>query len=384
MDHHSAAAEQAARFYFTLTEIDTLARRPPTCSSLFQGPFQPARRDFGISEIQVGKDLIPVTRKDILIQPFHALVQMRLNIRRDVPQVLVVPPLSGHLPFVMRDLIAGMLPQNDVSVLDWINARHIAVRHGNFGFDDNVGCIVDALKTFDPDTSVLALCQGGVPALAATALLAEESAAPPALILISAPVDPLANPTRVVDMLREHSMCWFNSNVIRPVRQPGAGAGRNVYPARIQLTGLMAYLDRHLTERGELFRKLTRDDGWDPERFPFFDLYTSLMDLPDAVFLENIRLVFQERAIARGTLWIGTRRVDCNAITSTALMTIEGDQDDIAAPGQTEAAQGLCENIPDTRRNHLLVGECGHFSTFYGETVRNRIAPAINAFLQGV
>ena len=356
---------------------------PPTPSSQsLQGPFQPARRGFGVDAIRVGDDMITVTQRDVQASPFCTLVQLHADSQRDAARLLVVPPLSGHFPFVMRDLFAALARDHDVFVTDWTNARHVPVKHGNFHFDDNVERVMDALRFLGPETRVLALCQGGVPALAATALLTEEGIAPRALVLIAAPIDPLANPTRVVELLRERSMDWFESHVIQTVEPRFPGAGRRVYPASTQLLGLMTYLGRHLAERGELFEKLTRDDGADPDRFPFLDLYTSVMDLPDAVFLENIRLVFHERAIADGTLRISNRPVDCRAIAPTALMTIEGEKDDIAAPGQTEAAHGLCPNIPDARRRHLLVADCGHFSTFYGDKLRGTIAPAITAFLQ--
>jgi poly(3-hydroxybutyrate) depolymerase len=234
-----------------------------------------------------------------------------------------------------------------------------------------------------PGAHVIALCQGAVPALAATALLAEHEPelAPRSLILLGGPVDPLANPTRVVQLLRNNPPEWFEQNVVKRVGPSYPGASRKVYPARHQMSALTAYFYRHWTSGGELRGQMLADDGIDPKTVPFFDLFTSLMDLPAQLFLENIQKVFQDRDIWTGQLeWRG-HAVDFGAIRHTALMTIEGTNDDIAAPGQTRAAHQLCPNVPTSMRRTLAVEGAGHFGLFHGQGWRRKILPEINAFM---
>jgi poly(3-hydroxybutyrate) depolymerase len=221
-----------------------------------------------------------------------------------------------------------------------------------------------------------------MPALAATALLAKNdpALAPRTLTLIGGPVDPLANPTRVVRMLRQRSLKWLEANALDTVDPSYPGAQRPVYPAHLQMSALLAYLYRHLTSGGELAQKILNDDGLDPVNFPFFDLFISLMDLPAKYFLENIEKVFLDRAAWTGKLTWRDEPVDFGAIRNTALLTIEGAEDDIAAPGQTSAAHRLCPNLAADMRRSLVVPGSGHFSLFYGKMCRELVLPEIKAF----
>ncbi len=277
----------------------------------------------------------------------------------------------------------GLAGQADVSVTDWLNACFVPLSEGEFGFDENIETIADSIKLLGPDVHVIALCQGVVPALAATAVLAQSDPAsvPRSLILMGGPVDPLANPTRVVNLLRQRSLPWIEANSLDRVGPFLPGANRRVYPARHQLSALFAYYCRHFLSGGEVFHKAFEDDGLDPARFPFLELFTALMDLPARYFLENIQKVFLAREPWVGGLsWHG-EPVDFTAIRDTALMTIEGELDDIAAPGQTSAAHRLCPNIPNDQRNKLIMDGAGHFSLFYGRLCREKVLPEITAFI---
>lgn len=361
---------------------------PPSASDFwnwFIPREQPARRAFGVGSAHYeGRD-IPVHEHVSLDLPFGALVGFHPGCK-PARQFLLVPPLSGHFAFLLRDVVVGLLPSARVFVLDWVNARYAPLSAGDFGFDDNIAYILRVLRMLGPSTYVFALCQGVTPALAATAILSQEdkTLAPRSLILMAGPVDPLANPTRVVRLLRQWPLDWFRAHVLARVGQGYPGAGRLVYPADIQLQGLQAYFARHFTGRLELYGKVVNDDGADRERLPFLDLYTSIMDLPAAQFLENVQLNFHERAACSGALrWRGSP-VDFGAIRRTALMTIEGEFDDIAAPGQTQAAHALCHHIPREEHKRCLEPGCGHFSLFHGRRWREQILPEICAFVEAL
>jgi len=355
-------------------------------SLLFAGGNQPARRDLGISSIAAQDSVVPVRVQavDLIKTPFCTVVELT---RADVePQsnVLLVAPLSGHFPVLLRDLIIGLLPSCRVYVTDWINVRHVPAEHGSFGLDTNISYLLDIIRALPPRLNVIALCQGGVPALAATALLASDNdpRTPASLTLVGSPIDPLANLTGVAALLRSHPLSWFEANLINPVPVTYAGAGRSVYPAHLHLVPLWIYLTRRVSEGGELRTKVFFDDGADPGRFPFLDLFTSIMDLDGRFLLENTRAVFQECLLREGAFHFQGAHVDPAAIKQTALLTIEGGLDDIAAPGQTSAAHALCSSLPDRFHQAVVVPRSGHFSLFHGNSCRRHVLPVIRKFLK--
>lgn len=350
---------------------------------LWRGADQPARRGFGIDAIPTASGRVPIIQNDLYRKPFAVLTHFQ---RQGIPpppgRALIIPPLSGHFPFLFRDLVLALLPDLDVAVVEWINVRHVPAAAGRFTLDSDIEETVKAIQHFNGDLHVIGVCQGAISALAATAILAQsgEAAVPRSVILIAAPVDPIANPTNVVRLIRARPLSWFKRNALAHVSARYAGAGRQVYPAHRQLTALTAYLTRHLLQGGRLREKLRRDDGADPVQFPFLDAVTSVMDLPGQWFLDNLRAVFHERALPGNTLrWRG-QPIDLTAIHKTALMTIEAEYDDIAAPGQTLAAHALCPRLPLDHREHYLLPGGSHFSTFHGDSVRQKIGPRIVGF----
>jgi len=345
---------------------------------------EPMRRDFGIDSVLGHAGAVQIRQRDLVRFPFCALTEFA-GAPNAGDRMLLVAPLSGHFAFILREMVIGLLPTSTVCVTDWLNARFVPPSEGDFGFDENIEVVIDSIRRLGSGLHVCALCQAVVPALAATAILSlhEPSLAPRSLVLIGGPVDPLANPTRVVQLLRQRSLSAIEASALATVSAAFPGAGRRVYPAPNQLAALLAYYSRHMMSGGELMQKTFNDDGSDPIRFPFLDLFTSLMDLPATYFLQNIRKIFLERQPWDGQLrWRG-EPVDFGAIRDTALMTVEGEDDDIAAPGQTRAAHRLCPSIPDQMRRHLLLSGAGHFSLFYGRTWREKVLPAINAFRYG-
>jgi poly(3-hydroxybutyrate) depolymerase len=353
---------------------------------LYAGADQPARLSLEIDSIELQGERVPILSRDVLQMPFCALTRFVRSDGTHLPKVIVVAPLSGHFPIMLRDLVIGLLPSFQVFITDWVNARNVALDQGPFDLEKNASYIVEMMEHLGPGLNVMALCQAALPALVATAYLAEtsEPSAPRTLVLIAAPVDPSANPTRVVRLIRARSLSWYERNVITPVPPPFPGQDRLVYPGSVQLLGLWAYLARHVGEGGELLGKMLHDDGDDPLRFPFLDLYSTLMDLPAEVFLDTIRHIYQERSIWRRKLTAHSRSVDFAAIRSTALMTVEGGDDDIAAPGQTRRAHDLCPAVPNDARRHLLVPDCGHFSLFHGDIWRTWVLPEVRAFIDRI
>jgi poly(3-hydroxybutyrate) depolymerase len=306
----------------------------------------------------------------------RSLCRFRHGSRR----LLIVAPLAGGYPVLLRDLAIALLRELDeVVVTDWPDSRYVPKGVGAFGLADNILHVETMIRRLGPAPHVLAVCQGVVPAIAATALLsaAADEATPLSLTLVGGPVDPMAGPSRVVRLLRERSLGWFEENVIDEVEDIYPGRGRRVYSRAHQLETFSAYALRHVIERRELFWKMLLDDGEDPIRFPFATLCSSLMDIPAELMLDMVRDVFQRDCLAESNLHVGGRRVELRAIERTALATIEGAEDDIAAPGQTSAAHALCPGIPEPLRRKLTVPGSGHFSLFHGSRSRSIVVPAI-------
>lgn len=350
---------------------------------LYAGPDQPARRGFDIEELTLAGERIPVSARDTPLMPFCVLTELARSDRQALPPVLIVAPLSGHFAILMRDVVIGLLPYFRVYITDWINARHVPAAHP-FSLNANIACVLSALEHVGPGTSIIALCQAGVPALAATALLARAAHrhCPYALVLMAAPIDPLASPTPVVHSLRERPLSWFEEHVLAHVSRAFPGKGRLVYPAHLQLTALCAYLSRHVAQGTDLAAKLTDDDGADPQRFPFLDLYTSIMDLDAQYFLENTRVLYHECALRNGLLTYCGEPIDLRAVQRSKLVTVEAEWDDIAAPGQTSAAHDLCSSLPAGARGRLVAPRSGHFALFHGRVWRDIVLPRVLEHLE--
>jgi poly(3-hydroxybutyrate) depolymerase len=278
-----------------------------------------------------------------------------------------------------------MLPHYDVYITDWVDARTVPLLEGSFDLDDYVDYVTEFLRHLGPDTSVMAVCQPSVPVMAAVALMnaAKDPAAPQTMILIGGPIDTRRNPTAVNRLAEEKGMDWFRNNVIMKVPAPHAGMMRDVYPGFLQLGGFMTMnLDRHIDAHRELFWHLVEGDGDSAEKHrEFYDEYMSVMDLTADFYLQTVEKVFVTHDLPKGTLTHRNSRVDPSKITQTALMTIEGERDDISGVGQTEAAQDLCSNLPKEKKLHHLQPGVGHYGVFNGSRFRKEIVPRIVAFV---
>ena len=343
---------------------------------------------FGIEDTVSGDELVAVEEVEVLAKDFCRLVnfaKLREPQAKPEHKLLIVAPMSGHYATLLRGTVESMLQHYDVYITDWIDARTVPVSHGTFDLDDYVDYVAEFLRHLGPDTSVMAVCQPSVPVMAAVSLMnaAKDPAAPKTMILMGGPIDTRRNPTAVNKLAEEKGADWFRNNVIMKVPAPHAGMMRDVYPGFLQLGGFMTMnLDRHVDAHRELFWHLVEGDGDSADKHrEFYDEYMSVMDLTADFYLQTVEKVFVNHDLPRGTLTHRNQLVDPSKITRTALMTIEGERDDISGVGQTEAAQDLCSNLaPEKKLHHLQMG-VGHYGVFNGSRFRKEIVPRIVEFV---
>lgn len=343
--------------------------------------------EFGIRDTIVNDDLVAVEETAVLTKPFCKLLNFRKvwSPKKAQHKLLIVAPMSGHYATLLRGTVESMLPHYDTFITDWIDARSVPAFEGSFDLDDYVDYVTEMLQFLGPDTSVMAVCQPSVPVMAAVSLMnaANDPCAPKTMILMGGPIDTRRNPTAVNRLAQEKGVDWFRSNVIMKVPPPHAGMMRDVYPGFLQLGGFMTMnLDRHLDAHRELFWHLVEGDGDSAEKHrEFYDEYMSVMDLTAEFYLETVEKVFVTHDLPNGTLTHRNTLVDPSKITRTALMTIEGERDDISGVGQTEAAQDLCSNLPKEKKLHHLQPGVGHYGVFNGSRFRKEIVPRIIEFV---
>ncbi|HLQ85496.1 MAG TPA: polyhydroxyalkanoate depolymerase [Salinisphaeraceae bacterium] len=320
-------------------------------------------------------------------RPFGQLKHfVRQADRPDDPRLLIVAPLSGHFSTLLRDTVQALVPEQDVYVTDWRDARQVPLAAGRFGLDEYIDYLIDFMAYLGPNTHVLAVCQPAVPMLAATAIMAADGhpCTPRSLTLMGGPIDTRIDPTAPNKLATSHDLAWFSQHMIDTVPPPYPGALRRVYPGFLQLSGFITMnAERHLDAFKRLFHSIVDNDAANIDRHRrFYNDYLAVMDMPAAFYLDTIQRVFQEFHLARGCFTHHGRPVDLAAIKNTALFTIEGEKDDICSPGQTEAAQQLCPNIPAAKRRHHLQPDVGHYGVFSGRRWRSEIAPLLRDFIR--
>ncbi len=341
---------------------------------------------WGLDEVSIDGKTVPVSFQTALETPFCDLLHVKRAGSFNDPKLLIVAPLSGHWATLLRGTVAEMMKTHDVYITDWKDARDVPLARGRFGLEDYIDLVRQFLTHLGPRTHLMAVCQPAVPALAAVALMAEDGdpAQPPTMTLMGGPIDVDAAPTVPVNLARQNPLGWFERNVVTnvPFRYPGRL--RRVYPGFMQLTGFMTMnLDRHVNAHIKLFEHLVEGDGDSAAAHrKFYDEYLSVMDLPAEFYLETVHEVFQRRALATGQLQCRGRTVNPAAIRGTALFTVEGELDDISAPGQTIAAHRLCSGLADDMRFQYLQKACGHYGIFNGRRWREQIAPRVTGFIR--
>ena len=334
-----------------------------------------------IDSVMVGAEPVPVTEQAVLVTPFATLLRFRKQGGGAQPKVLVVAPMSGHFATLLRDTVRTLLLDHDVHVTDWHNVRDVPLAEGRFGLDEYTQHIIDFLAAMGPGASVVAVCQPCVAALVATALMSEDrhEATPASLTLMAGPIDCRISPTAVNQLANAKSIAWFERNLISLVPWRHGGAGRRVYPGFMQLSAFMSMnKERHADAFRAYFRHLVADEREKAEvTRAFYAEYMAVADLSADFYLETVRLVFQEYALPLGQLSFRGRAVDLKAIRRTALLTIEGEKDDICSIGQTLAAHDLCAGLRPYLRTHYVQAGVGHYGVFSGKRWQNQIYPVV-------
>ncbi|HTO30736.1 MAG TPA: polyhydroxyalkanoate depolymerase [Pararhizobium sp.] len=343
--------------------------------------------EFGLPETLVDGIAVPVQERIVWRSPFCNLIHFEREVpksRAADPKVLIVAPMSGHYATLLRGTVEALMPQSDIYITDWIDARTVPLTEGTFDLDDYIDYVINILHFLGPDTHVIAVCQPAVPVLAAVAIMEanEDPLSPSSMTLMGGPIDTRINPTAVNQLAKDKPLDWFRDNVVMPVPFPQTGFMRPVYPGFLQLSGFMSMnLDRHLTATKDFFEHLIKNDGDAAEKHrDFYDEYMAVMDLTAEFYLQTVDVVFIKHALPKGEMTHRGQKIDTTAIRKVALLTVEGENDDISGVGQTEAAQTICTNIPDNMRLHYMQPDVGHYGVFNGSRFRREIAPRILAF----
>ncbi len=345
---------------------------------------------FGLRTTRVDGAMISVSEEVVWRRPFCQVIHFRRDLQpsraeRD-PRLLLVAPMSGHFSTLLRGTVEALLPNHDVYIVDWQDARDVPPSAGNFDLGDYIDYLCEMLRELGEEVHVLAICQAAVPALAAVALMEENGDAhPPAsLILVGGPIDPRISPTAVNRLAERRGTDWFRQNVITTVLWPNTGAGRSVYPGFLQLSGFMSMnLDRHAQAHHDFFVNLIKGDGDSVEKHrAFYDEYLSVMDLTAEFYLQTIDTVFVHHALPNKSMMHRRRHIDLSTVHRVPLMTVEGEKDDITGVGQCRAALDLCNSIPAHYKTHYECAGAGHYGIFNGSRFQLDIAPRIASFVR--
>ncbi len=344
--------------------------------------------EFGITATEVNGQPAAVSEEIVWRKPFCSL----LHFRRDVPKqrpadpkVLIVAPLSGHYATLLRGTVEAMLPEHDVYVTDWTDARMVPVSEGTFDLDDYIDYLIEIFHHLGPNTHVIGVCQPSVPVLATVALLSEDGDPdlPRSMTLMGGPIDTRLAPTAVNQLAEARGTEWFRRNTIMAVPFPHPGFMRKVYPGFLQLSGFMAMnYERHATAHQEFYQHLVDGDGDSAEKHrEFYDEYLAVMDLTAEFYLQTVETVFVKHLLPNGLMTHRGRLVRTETIRRTALLTVEGERDDISGVGQTKAAHVLCSNLSYDMKQHWLAKGVGHYGVFNGSRFRSEIQPRIADFI---
>src|ERR1700730_1644707 len=347
------------------------------------------RPEWGIKSTMVGRERGPGRLETVWERAFCRLVHFERDFEhvphRPQPRLLIVAPMSGDYATLLRGTVEAFLPNHDVYLTEWIDARMVPIAEGRFDLDDYINYIVSILHFLGGDVHVVAVCQPSVPVVAAVALMeqADDPDVPRSMVLTGGPIDTRVNPTAVNALAESRGVDWFRRNVIAKVPFPHPGVMRDVYPGFLQLYGFVSMnLDRHIEAHRNLFHHLVEGDGDNAQKHrEFYDEYLAVMDIAAEFYLQTVDTVFVRHALPKGVMSHRGELVDPSKIRRVALMTVKGEHDDISGVGQTEAAHRLCVNIPPDLKTHWLQPAVGHYGVFNGSRFRSEIAPRISDFV---
>ena len=344
---------------------------------------------FGITHTPTRFGAVAVRETVVWQSPFCKVIRFARDLPADHtadPKVLLVAPMSGHHATLLRGTVRSMLPDHDVYITDWVDARMVPPEAGSFDLDGYIDHMIAIFRHFGGDIHVMAVCQPSVPVLAAVAHMEEagDPAVPASMILMGGPIDTRISPTAVNRLAADKGIEWFARNVITRVPWPHAGRGRQVYPGFLQLTGFMTMnLDRHINAHKDLFLHLVRGDGDSADKHKeFYDEYLAVMDLAAEFYLQTVESVFIRHDLATGNMHYRGQKIRPQAISKVALMTIEGEHDDITGTGQCAAAHGLCSGLRESMKLHFEQPGVGHYGIFNGSRFRNEGLPRMTGFIR--
>ncbi len=344
---------------------------------------------FGIPSVEIDGLRVSIIEEIELEKPFCKLLHFRKDSGKahaNQPKVLLVAPLSGHHSTLLRDTVKTLLPEHDVYITDWTDARMVSLDQGAFHLHDYIYYVQDFIRHLSPNLNVISVCQPTVPVLAAISLMAsdKEKHLPKTMVMMGGPIDPRKAPTQVNDLATNKPFSWFENNVIYSVPPNYPGYGRRVYPGFLQHAGFVAMNPRrHAQSHWEFYLHLREGDNESAEEHrKFYDEYNAVLDMPAEYYLETIKTVFQDHALPLGTWEVEGKLVRPQDIKDVALFTVEGELDDISGLGQTRAAHELCAHIPKTMKQHFTAPKCGHYGIFSGRRWREVIAPKISEFIR--
>ncbi len=350
--------------------------------------------EFGIRSVEVDGHEVAIHERISLAKPFCNLIRFKrfsddvkiIQKLKDDPVVLVVAPLSGHHSTLLRDTVRTLLQDHKVYITDWIDARLVPLEDGDFSLDDYVHYIQDFIRSIGAENlHVISVCQPTVPTLGAISLMASAGEKTPAsMIMMGGPIDARKSPTAVNNLAEQKSYNWFESHVVYKVPPTYPGAGRRVYPGFLQHTGFIAMNPQnHMQSHWDFFQNLVRGDEQDAEsHIRFYDEYNAVLDMDAKYYLDTIKTVFQDYSLPNGTWAVAGDLVKPEDIKKTALLTIEGELDDLSGSGQTRAAHDLCLNIPKVNKDHYEVAGAGHYGIFAGRRWREKVYPKIKSFIR--
>jgi len=360
-----------------------MPRRMFALMDVFQGAKLTHHRPaYGITQVHSGNAVVAVREEVALDLPFGNLLHfVKEDVEAPQPKVLVVAPMSGHFATLLRNTVQTLLRDHDVYITDWKNARDVPLSAGRFGFDDYVDYIMMFMREIGPGSHLVSVCQPCVPAMVAVSIMSEDkdAATPRSMTLMGGPIDTRAAPTVVNELANEQSIEWFEDNLISLVPMRYAGRGRRVYPGFLQLSAFMSMnMDRHGSAHRELYQLLADGKQVEANKIKtFYEEYFAVLDMTAEFYLETVDKVFQRTLLAKGELTYRGRKVNPGAIHKTALLTVEGEKDDVCAVGQTAAAHVLCTGLrPHMKRHHLQPG-VGHYGVFSGSKWEKQVYPQV-------
>ena len=394
----------------TRTLLDPMVHLADAYSKLFANPFFPPsympfartaaagwellyrlgktydRQTFNLASAVVNGRPVDVTEETVAERPFCKLLHFKKSPAAipAQPAVLLVAPLAGHHATLLRDTVRELLKDHDVFLTDWTDARQVPLSAGPFGLAEYVAYVQEFIRLLGPGLHVIAICQATVPVLAAVSLMASSNdpGLPQSMTMIGGPIDTRNSPTQVNRLATDRPLSWFRDTMIHTVPYGHPGCGRRVYPGFIQHACFVSmHARRHAANYRDFYQRRCRGEPA-ARHCAFYDEYNAILDLPAEFYLETIEAVFQQCWLARGSWKVGARPVRPQDIKTVALFTIEGERDDICAPGQTAAALELCSGIPPSKKENFVAPDSGHYCIFSGWRWRQLVCPKIRRFIR--